>query len=138
MRTVAQCVHDNEMMPIVPRQTKQKQAIRDSFTGADRPLSPEEVLALSRGNVPGMSIATIYRNIRSLVEEGWLTSVALPGTSARYEVAGKQHHHHFQCKDCEKVFELSGCDFDIKPQLPNGFQMTGHEFFLYGICAECR
>ena len=125
-------------MPIIPRKTRQKQAIREAFVTADRPLSPEEALTFSRHQVPGMSIATIYRNIGSLVEEGWLTAVALPGTSARYEVAGKGHHHHFQCRDCEKVFELSGCDFDIKPQLPRGFRMTGHEFFLYGTCADCR
>ena len=125
-------------MPIVPRQTKQKKAIRESFTKADRPLSPEEVLGLAQRNVPGVSIATIYRNIAALTDEGWLTPVAIPGTSARYEIAGKQHHHHFQCKDCEKVFELSGCDVDINPQLPKGFRVTGHEFFLYGVCAECR
>lgn len=125
-------------MPIIPRQTRQKQAIRDSFTLADRPLSPEEALTLSKQNVPGLSIATIYRNIAALVEEGWLTAVPLPGAAARYEVAGKQHHHHFQCQDCEKVFELSGCDIDIHPQLPKGFRMTGHEFVMYGICAECR
>lgn len=125
-------------MPIVPRQTRQKQAIRNSFTQADRPLAPEEVLTFARQNVFGVSIATVYRNIGSLVEEGWLTPVALPGTSARYEVAGKKHHHHFQCNDCEKVYELSGCDFAVKPQLPKGFRMTGHEFFLYGTCAECR
>ena len=124
-------------MPITPRQTKQKQAIRDSFTAADRPLSPEEVLTLSKSNVPGLSIATIYRNIGSLVDEGWLTAVALPGAPARYEIAGKQHHHHFQCRDCERVFELSGCDFAVKPELPKGFRMTGHEFFLYGVCADC-
>ena len=125
-------------MSITPRQTKQKQAIRDSFTVADRPLSPDEVLALAKKHVAGMSIATVYRNIGSLVEDGWLTPVALPGTSSRYEVAGKKHHHHFQCQDCEKVFELSGCDFAVKPQLPKGFRMTGHELVLYGVCADCR
>lgn len=125
-------------MSVIPRQTRQKQAIRNSFTQADRPLGPEEVLTLAKANVAGMSIATVYRNIGSLVEEGWLTAVALPGTSPRYEVAGKKHHHHFQCNDCEKVYELSGCDIAVTPQLPKGFRMTGHDFFLYGTCAECR
>ena len=125
-------------MSVTPRQTKQKQAIRASFVATDRPLSPDEVLALAKKHVAGMSIATVYRNIGSLVEDGWLTTVELPGTSARYEVAGKKHHHHFQCKDCEKVYELSGCGLALKPDLPKGFRMTGHELFLYGVCAECR
>ena len=125
-------------MPAVTRQTKQKSALREAFQQADRPLSPEEVLHLAQRNVPGVSIATVYRNIGSLLNEGWLTAVELPGRAARYEVAGKQHHHHFQCNACERVYELSGCTLPAKPKLPKGFQLTGHEFFLYGTCAECR
>ena len=125
-------------MPTATRQTKQKQALRDAFVQADRPLSPEEVLRLAKQQVPGMSIATVYRNIGSLVEDKWLAPVELPGAAARYEVAGKQHHHHFQCNDCEKVYDLSGCDLPLKSSLPKGFRVTGHEFFLYGTCADCR
>jgi Fur family ferric uptake transcriptional regulator len=125
-------------MPVIPRQTKQKQALRDAFVQADRPLSPEEVLALAKREVPGMSIATAYRNIGSLVDEGWLTKVELPGIAARYEVAGKKHHHHFQCNQCSRVYELAGCGIVTKPLLPKGFRLSGHEFFLYGTCADCR
>ena len=125
-------------MSVATRQTKQKQALRDAFVEADRPLSPDEVLRLAKKQVPGMSIATVYRNIGSLVEDKWLSTVELPGAASRYEVAGKQHHHHFQCNDCAKVYELSGCELPAKTNLPKGFRVTGHEFFLYGTCADCR
>ena len=125
-------------MSVQVRATKQKQAIRTAFTEADRPLSPAEALAFAEEAAPGLSIATVYRNITHLVEEGWLVPVALPGDSTRYEVAGKQHHHHFQCKACNKVFEFAGCDVSAKPRLPRGFRLTGHEFFFYGMCAQCR
>lgn len=125
-------------MPVVPRNTKQKEAIRAAFLEADRPLSPDETLAIAQAEVSGLSIATVYRNIVSLVEEKWLTTVELPGEAKRYEVAGKEHHHHFRCNDCGKVFELQGCTVNIKPQLPRGFRASGHDFFIYGTCAECR
>ncbi len=120
------------------RKTRQKDAIRAAFLGADRPLSPEEVLRYARELVEGVSIATVYRNIGTLVEESWLTSIALPGETARYEVAGKEHHHHFRCNQCRKVFEMPGCGVQFKPNLPKGFQVTGHEFFLSGNCAACQ
>lgn len=129
-------VQDNSLP--VPRHTKQKQALREAFTAADRPLSPDEVLTMAKRDVPGLSIATVYRNITALLDEGWLTAVELPGTSARYEVSGKTHHHHFQCSKCERVYELAGCGITVKPSLPKGFRLTGHEYFLYGTCAECR
>ncbi len=125
-------------MPANLRNTRQKAALRTAFLEADRPLSPDEVLRLAHQQVPGMSIATVYRNIGSLVNDGWLTPIELPGAPARYEVAGKQHHHHFQCNACEKVYELHGCEMPFHLGLPNGFEVSGHEFFLYGTCTDCR
>lgn len=123
-------------MPLEIRNTRQKHAIRSAFTLADRPLSPEEALGYAKRDVSGISIATVYRNIASLVDEAWLVRVDIPGQPSRYEVAGKKHHHHFHCNDCGKVFELGGCDIP-KLKLPRGFRTSGHEFFLYGTCSEC-
>jgi Fur family ferric uptake transcriptional regulator len=46
-------------------------------------LNPNEVLELAAAGHEGIGIATVYRNIKNLVEEGWLTTVELPGESAR-------------------------------------------------------
>ena len=124
-------------MTIQPRKTRQKDAIRTAFTAADRPLSHEEALTLAQQQVDGLSIATVYRNIHLLVDEGWLVPVEVPGDTTRYETAGKEHHHHFQCNECGKMFELPGCGVDVKPKLPRGFRGTGHEFYVYGVCDSC-
>ena len=125
-------------MAIQSRKTRQKDAIRTAFINADRPLSPDETLSYAQEQVEGISIATVYRNIGSLVEDKWLAPVEIPGESTRYEVAGKEHHHHFHCNECGKVFEMQGCGVQVKPKLPRGFRVTGHEFFLYGVCASCK
>ncbi len=124
--------------PPPSRNTKQKEAIRAAFTQANRPLSPEEAVASAKQAVAAISLATIYRNINAMVADGWLVPVNIPGQATRYEVAGKAHHHHFQCSDCGKLFELEGCEVQVKPRLPRGFLSTGHEFFVYGRCADCR
>lgn len=94
-------------------------------------------MLLAQRQVDGLSIATVYRNIHLLVEEQWLTPVNVPGDTTRYEVAGKGHHHHFQCNECGKLFELEGCGVAEKPALPQGFRTTGHEFYVYGLCSAC-
>ncbi len=119
------------------RNTRQKDAIRAAFLNADRPLSPDEALSFAQKQVDALSIATVYRNISSLVEDGWLAAVEVPGGAARYEVAGKAHHHHFQCKACGTVHELEGCEIETRPKLPRGFKYSGHEMFVYGTCSTC-
>ena len=119
------------------RSTRQRRAIRTVFETIHRPLGPQEVLDAVANRVDGVGIATVYRNLKTLVEEGWLTPVELPGEPARYERAGKAHHHHFHCRNCGKVFDLPGCPVQLKPNLPAGFVATAHELVLYGRCDVC-
>ncbi len=121
----------------ITRNTRQKDAIRTAFVETGRPLSPEEVLSYAQRSVTDLSIATVYRNLKVMLEEKWLTAVLLPGEPARYEISGKEHHHHFWCNDCGKVYELEGCSPQFKAKLPRGFRALNHDLLLYGTCAAC-
>jgi Fur family ferric uptake transcriptional regulator len=121
----------------VIRKTRQRAVIREVFERTNRPIGAQEVLAAAQQQVGGLGIATVYRTIKALAEEGWLVPVDLPGEPPRYELAGKDHHHHFHCRNCGKVFELQGCVDNLKRLVPQGFVVTGHEVLLYGQCAAC-
>jgi len=120
------------------RQTRQRQAIRDVIRAVDRPLAPQEVLAEAGRHVRGLGIATVYRTINALVEEGEVTRVEIPGQPTRYEKAGLDHHHHFCCDGCGKVYELDGCALRSTVPTPEGFTVARHEITLYGQCLQCR
>ena len=119
------------------RKTRQRDAIRQVFEGTPRPIGPFEVLAAGRTQVSGLGIATVYRTINALVDEGWLVPVELPGEAPRYERAGAEHHHHFRCRKCTQVFEIEGCPGDFAALAPPGFRLEAHEIVLYGQCASC-
>src|SRR3989475_11290978 len=103
------------------RDTRQRRAIRRVIEEADRPLSPHEVLKVAQVYTPRLGIATVYRTLKALVEEGWLVQVGLPGEPPRYETATKSHHHHFQCRTCGQGYEIEGCPEDLQPLVPSGF-----------------
>jgi Fur family ferric uptake transcriptional regulator len=119
------------------RRTRQREAIRRIFMETDRPLGPREVLKAARVFAPGLGIATVYRTLKGLVEEGWLVTVELPGEAPRYETAGKKHHHHFRCRRCDRIYEIKGCMTDLKRLLPRGFRLEGHDVLLTGLCTPC-
>lgn len=119
------------------RSTRQRSAIRTVIDDAGRPLSPQEVLDAAQGEVPGLSLATVYRNLKQLMEAGEIQAVSLPGDSPRYESAHHDHHHHFQCTNCGRVFDVHACPGDMAQLVPDGFTVARHELTLYGRCADC-
>lgn len=119
------------------RKTRQREAIRLAFLGANRPLGTDEVLSAAKAEVPGLGIATVYRSIKSLLESGFLVPVELPGEPPRYEPAGKTPHHHFRCRSCHRVFDVAGSLAGLGDMVPVRFQLEGHQLVLHGRCAEC-
>ena len=119
------------------RFTRQRTAIYAVVAGAQRPLSPQEILETAQVSVEGLGLATVYRNLKALLEDGAIEAVQLPGESPRYEPAGQSHHHHFQCTPCARVFDVHACPGDLQGLAPQGFQVQRHELTLYGLCADC-
>lgn len=119
------------------RNTEQRRAIRSVFEGTDRPLSTQEVLTIAQSVKRGIGIATVYRTLRLLNDEGWLRTVILPGQPPRYERANKPHHHHFYCHICDRVFEVPGCAEMLERLVPDGFGLESHDLILSGRCREC-
>lgn len=119
------------------RKTKQRDAIHEVFRSSKRPLSPEEIRGVASKALPGIGIATVYRNLKSLVESGLLKIVEIPGAAALYELADLEHHHHFQCDDCDKVFDIPGCPGNLESITPPGFKVTSHNITLFGTCPDC-
>ena len=52
------------------RNTTQRMAIEEVFRQNDRPLGVDEVLAYGRKLVESLNQATVYRNLKLLVDDG--------------------------------------------------------------------
>jgi Fur family transcriptional regulator, ferric uptake regulator len=123
---------------VIRRNTRQRREIREVFERYDRPLGADEVYHLAQRKMNGLGMATVYRTIKSLSDEGWLVPVEVPGAPPRYEVRGKAHHHHFHCVKCGKLFELDGCLDELAKLIPPTFRVVDHVVLIYGFCAACE
>ncbi|MGL4609985.1 MAG: Fur family transcriptional regulator [Trueperaceae bacterium] len=123
------------------RNTNQRRAILNTLQRALGPLTPQEVLEKAQSEHERLGLATVYRNLNALSEQGDIIAVHLPNDVPRYEMAGRGHHHHFRCEKCGRVFELEGnCPVAVLEgvTLPGGFKVQGHELTLYGVCSACQ
>lgn len=98
---------------------------------------PQEVLEMAGSDAPSLSIATVYRALKKLADEGSICPVALAGEPVRYEAGGQAHHHHFQCRKCRRVYDVAGCVDELGRLVPVGFTLEEHVVILYGRCASC-
>ena len=119
------------------RNTRQRTLIRSVFEDSGRPLAALDVVKLAKARMGSLGVATVYRAINMLVEEGWLVPVEIPAQPTRYEVAGLRHHHHFYCRKCRKVYDVEGCPSEFDDLTPRGFELEAHEIILYGLCLAC-
>jgi Fur family ferric uptake transcriptional regulator len=125
-------------LAIERRTTRQKEAIKSVLEDQDGPLLPDDILRLALKTVPSLGIATVYRSLKNLLDDGLVSCVELPGQPPRYERADKGHHHHFHCRNCGQVFDLQKCVAGgLRNLAPKGFQVTDHEIILYGLCKSC-
>jgi Fur family ferric uptake transcriptional regulator len=120
------------------RRTRQREAIKKVFERSERPLTIAELVDEASRSVAGLGVATAYRAVAALLEDGSLESVEIPGEPARYERADKVHHHHFQCERCDRVFDIGGCLESVRNLAPPRFRVKAHAVTLYGLCSSCN
>jgi Fur family transcriptional regulator, ferric uptake regulator len=121
------------------RQTRQRDRIYQVIREAQGPLTVQEILERAQRTVPGLGIATVYRTLNLLQDARQIRTVILPSGETRYELSGLGHHHHFQCRVCDEVYDLETCPVSIPDgnAIGEGFVVETHELTLYGVCPEC-
>ncbi|WP_024791921.1 Fur family transcriptional regulator [Lebetimonas sp. JS138] len=97
--------------------------------------SIEEIYEKIKEMFPSISLATIYKNITSLKEEGIISEVCLH-QKPKYELS-KEDHAHFICKNCGKVIDVP-LNKSIINDIEEKFPDTQKELYIYGICKECK
>ncbi len=101
--------------------------------------SAEEIYEYLKPEIPTLSLATVYRNLKVLEEEGRVRQVALEDRDHRlWEATKHPPHVHFVCTVCGKIVDVPvtlRLFEEALPQVPGKIQELRGT--LYGICHEC-
>ncbi len=105
--------------------------------------SPEEIHRLIQESSPDakVGIATVYRTLSLLEEEGLADSISFGTEGKRYEIGLKKHHDHLICIRCGKIIEFFDDTIEKRQEEVAkrfDFEMTDHTMKIIGICKECR
>ena len=85
-----------------------------------------------------ISLATIYKNINSMITNTLLQEVKIPNEKSVYEIV-KEKHSHLVCKDCGEVFDITVDIKNINDCVTNDYNFTIDQTDLVfsGKCNAC-
>lgn len=126
------------------RNTVQKQLIMDCLKNSGSHMTVEEIYNDIKEHHKNISIATVYRNLKLMEEQGAVRKLYMEDDSVSFfELSDKSEHshHHLVCSNCGTIFDF---DFDLLDPIEKtiekqtGFLIKDHRVVFYGICKKCR
>lgn len=105
-----------------------------------RQLTAQELHREARAVAPRIGLATVYRTLSALEEEGRVEVVSQEARESAYRLCSPGHHHHLLCTGCGAVVEIGECDLaplERKLSRRHRFRIDEHAVTLRGRCAKC-
>jgi Fur family ferric uptake transcriptional regulator len=120
----------------VSRRTDQREAIVLALRASDRAVTAQEL----HGQLEGVGLATVYRNLQRLADAGDADTLRRQNGEVAFLLCGGGHHHHLTCRECGHVEQVRDCRLDDWANGvagAHGFSEVEHHAELVGLCAAC-
>lgn len=102
-------------------------------------ISIDELYQAIREKFASISLATLYKNIHTMMEVNLVREVKIPGQKTKYEI-GKEAHAHLVCKSCNELKDIPFNPNTLLQQSIDTSQYKAEEVsvLITGICPECQ
>lgn len=119
--------------------TEQRKAICRALLQAENHPSAVQLHAGLADRHPNISLATVYRTMRTLCDAGIVEEHDFGAGCGHFELAGGPHHDHLIDAENGTIVEFSDPEIErlqdaIAERL--GYRLTGHRLELYGVRAK--
>ena len=123
------------------RGTRQAQALAAALDRLPGFCSAQEIHAELRRKGEHVGLATVYRHLQALSEQGSVDAIRDASGEILYrQCETSVHHHHLTCRNCGRSVEVEGRAVEQwaeKVAADAGFTDVGHTVELFGLCPEC-
>ncbi len=124
---------------VARRMTQQRKVILEELRKVTSHPTAEELHRLVRRRLPRISIATVYRNLEILADEGMVWKMDVAGTQRRFD-ATTANHYHIRCRVCGRMddvhVQLIG-NVEEAAEEVSGYSALSHRVEFTGTCPAC-
>lgn len=123
------------------RVTKQRLAVSQALDELDDFVSTQDLYRLMYDRGASVSLATTYRVLQSMAEDGLVDVLRNADGEAVYRrCSATHHHHHLLCRSCGKAVEIEAPAVErwaARVAAEHGFSDVAHTVEIHGLCPEC-
>ncbi len=123
------------------RETRQRTAVRAALEGVGEFQSAQQLHARLREGGDGVGLATVYRTLQHLAEDGEVDVLRTGEGEAVYRrCRSDRHHHHLMCRGCGRTVELDAVTVERWARRigdEHGFTEVEHVVEIFGTCRDC-
>ena len=119
------------------RHTRQAAAVIAVMAGMTAFSDARDIREAVRRAGGRVGLATVYRHLRVLAEQGRVDTIRGAGGQALYRLRRDSLTHHLTCRVCGRTAEVDGhevWEWARQVALLAGFTLTGHTVELTGVC----
>ncbi len=124
---------------VCERNTIQKEKIFKYLSSVETHPTAETVFNEVRKEIPSITLATVYRNLNKLAEQGCVHRLELNG---EYHFDGRQGmHQHGVCRKCGKIIDFIDSEISknaLKKINSADFEAEDVTIIYSGVCKECK
>lgn len=109
-----------------------------NLLSTNRHINVDELYALLHTNFPSISLATVYKNINTMLESEILSEVQIFNAKNVYELA-KEEHSHIVCTSCNEILELP-IDLQViykEAESKSAYSLKSASLVFSGKCPRC-
>lgn len=121
------------------RHSRQRERILEYLCQTGEHPTAEQIYQDLRPEIPGLSLGTVYRNLKLLEEIGKLRRVTTTQGVERYDALCCDHIH-FLCSRCGKLRDVTGVPLEAicgSIPLAEGSRIEKMDLTITGICPDC-
>ncbi|MCS6958783.1 MAG: transcriptional repressor [Pseudanabaenaceae cyanobacterium SKYGB_i_bin29] len=119
--------------------TKKQTLILNLLQQLQEAVSAQELHRRLKDQGYGMGLATVYRGLEALKQQGAIKAIITPTGETVYSALVLDRHHLY-CLSCGHSFPIETCPLEaLNIQLPATykFHIYYHSLDFYGICDNC-
>ena len=94
------------------RPTRQRLVVLSELMSEQNDVTAQELYERLRARGERLGLATVYRTLGLLAEEGVIDVLSHRPGELCYRWCGDGHHHHLVCSNCHHVVELDECELE--------------------------